>query len=604
MKMKTSHLILILVLILFSAIALSTEVLSNQQLYLSAENVPWWNENWRYRWSINVTNPFTSSLYDFQVNVSLNFTNFDFTQAKADGSDLRFIYYNSTDGTQNELNYWIESWNSTAWKASIRIKVPYIPANNTIGIYVYYGNPDAESVSNFDAAFQKLMADEHTVALWHFDEGQGSKTQDASKYSNLGFLYNTTWNRDATFSYGSALAFNGNNSYMEVSYSPSLDLVEAFAVEAWVKPNDTYNGQFILVKKADSFWGFNYALGIGGQPGGATAFNKAWFSYYSIEDGQRYIISNVTLESEKWCHIIGVKEGYHNRLYVNSSLVAYSVDESQTPRVGKEPLYIGAFLAPGYGKVSSFFNGTIDEVRILNRVLTTPEVKADYEHRKYVFPEPTVTVKPLIALTVLEPKSTKIGGTVTFTINVTSGYERVANLSVNVLNNSQIITALHTNKIAETLWRTTEWDTTRYPDGTYQLRAEALDISGNTLSINLNQIEIEQTTTYKIITYLSIMIIPITSILIMTTPLILVLKGFKPKWHHFLFFPALFIALMATYDIFKPTWENMFSTSPWASTIFTFSIIIAMFILWTTTLKEKSRKKTASLQKRCAITAK
>lgn len=587
-KMKASLSILILVLILFSAIALSTEVLSSPQVYLSAKNVPWWNGNWNYRWPIIVTNPSTNSLYDYQVNVLLNFTNFDFTQAKADGSDLRFIYYNSTDGTQNELNYWVESWNSTAWQASTWIKVPYIPAKDTITIYIYYGNPNAESISNFDAVFQKLTADESTVALWHFDEGKGNMTYDATKYANNGFLYNTTWGKDATFTSGSSLKFNGNNSYVEVPYSQSLDLVENLTVEAWIKPNDTYNSQFILVKKADPSFSFNYALGIGGQPGGANAFNKAWFSYYSIEGGQRYIISNVTLEPGNWYQIVGVKEGWSNWLYINGSLAAYSVDENQTLKIGNQPLYIGAFLSPSNGITGSFFNGTIDEVRILNRTLTAPEVEADYEHRQYTSPQPTVTVNPLIELTVLEPKSTKIGGTVTFIVNVTSGYEVVTSLSVEVLNNSQIFSILNATKISKTVWQTTEWDTTKYAEGTYLLQADVLHVSGNTLTIDLTQIQIEQSVTYKIITFLSMMLIPITSMMILIIPLILVFKGFKPKWYHFLFFPALFIILMATYDVFGPAWENILSANTWASTIFTFSIVMAMLILWATTLNKET----------------
>jgi hypothetical protein len=600
MTMKTKRCIFILASALFSIIALSRNSPCNSQAYLSDQNVPWWNENWNHRWLINITNPSANRIYGYQLNIQLNFTNLNFAQAKADGSDLRFIYYNSTDASQNELNYWIKSWNSTAWKASIWIMVPYIPANETITIYMYYGNSNAESHSNFDTVFQKLTADEYTVALWRFDEGGGNKTYDASKYGNHGFLYNTTWNRDATFSTGSSLELNGNNSYVEVPYSASLKLVEAFTIEAWVKPNDTYNGQFVLVKKSSPYWGFNYALGIGGKPGGANALDKVWFSYYSVEDGQRYIISNITLESEKWYHITGVKEGYQNWLYVNSIPVAHSIDANQTPIAGDQPLYIGAFLAPGYGIATGFFNGTIDEARILNRALTAPEVKADYEHRKYVFPEPLVTVKPLhlIELTVIEPKTMKIGGTATFSINVTSGYDRAVNLSLKVLNNSQIIFTLNATKISETIWRTTEWDTTKLPEATYQLQAEVLDISGNTLTINLTQIQVEQSTTYKILTSLSLMIIPISSIIIITIPLLLVLKGFKPKWYHFLFFPALFIILMATYDALNSTWENIFSTNPWASTALTLSIVTAMFILWTTTLKEEKDQENAKEKSR------
>jgi hypothetical protein len=583
-KMKTSHSILILLLTLFSAIALGTEVLSSPQAYLSTENVPWWNENWKYRWPINVTNTSTSSSYDYQVNVLLNFTNFDFTKAKADGSDLRFIYYNSPDETQNELNYWIETWNYTAWKASIWTKVPRKPTNDTITIYIYYGNPDAEGISNFDAVFQKLTADENTVALWHFDEGEGNKTLDASKYSNHGFIYNTTWDRDASFTSGSSLEFKGNNSYVEVLHSPSVDLVDAFTIEVWVKPHFLKSPQHaydlanpIIVKVE------NYMFGIWN--------NSVRLLFKSVENGTRIYHADYNFSIDKWYHIAAVYTitDWTVRFYVDGFFVGSSTDPTppQTPEPSTNPINI----AQG----SQMY---VDEVRILSKALTAPEVKADYEHRKYVFPEPIISVKPLhpIELTVLEPKSTKIGGTVTFTIIVTSGYDRVIALSAKVRNNSQIISILNATKISETTWQTTEWDTTKHPEAIYQLQAEVLHISGNTLTINLTQIQVEQSTTFKILSSLTAMAIPILSIIIIAIPLALLLKGFKPKWFHFLFFPALFVTLMATYDLLKPTWENIFSQNPWASTTLTLSIVMAMFILWTTTLKEEKEVKLSRIQ--------
>jgi hypothetical protein len=577
--MKTKRWILIPALILFGTIALNRTLPFSSQAYIQAQSVLWWNTNWEYRWPINITNPSTNSLYNYQINVLLNFTNFDFTKANVYGSDLRFIYYNSTDGTQNELNHWIESWNYTSWKASILIKVPYIPANNTITIYMYYGNPDAESVRNFDAVFQKLIADEYTVALWHFDEGGGNETHDASKYGNHGVLHNSTWDRDATFTFGSSLKFDGSNSYVEVPHSSSLNLVEAFTIEAWVKPHHLKSpGPFpagaydlanpIIVKS------HNYMFGIWN--------NSIRFLFKSAENGTRIYHTSYNFSIDKWYHIAAVYTitDWTVRFYVDGFFVGSSTDPTppQTPQPSTNPI-----------NIAQGSQMCIDEVRILSRALTAPEVKADYEHQKYVYPEPIVTVKPLklFELTILEPIFTKIGGTVTFIINVTSGYHRVANLSIEVLNNSQIISILNATQISETIWRTTEWDTTKHSEATYQLQAEVLDISGNTLTINLTQIQVEQSITFKILTSLFLMIIPISSIIIIAISLILALKGFKAKWYHFVLFPALFITLMATYDTLKPVWENIFSTNPWASTIFTFSIVMAMFILWTTTLKEE-----------------
>jgi hypothetical protein len=64
-------------------------------------------------------------------------------KARLDYGDIRFT---DSDGT-TQLNYWQEA-DGKFW-----VKVPSIPANSTKTIYVYYGNPNATSLSNGDATF-------------------------------------------------------------------------------------------------------------------------------------------------------------------------------------------------------------------------------------------------------------------------------------------------------------------------------------------------------------------------------------------------------------------------------------------------------------------
>ncbi|RLE43603.1 hypothetical protein DRJ16_03615 [Candidatus Woesearchaeota archaeon] len=130
--------------------------------FLTSTTSAWWNESWQYRKEIAITNTNDEVLTDYQVLVILNETNFDFSHANENGSDIRFV--GEDDATS--LNYWIESWNSTAQTAKIWIKVPSIPANNSTKIYMYYGNPEAESMSNGHAVFEQFDDFSYTVARW------------------------------------------------------------------------------------------------------------------------------------------------------------------------------------------------------------------------------------------------------------------------------------------------------------------------------------------------------------------------------------------------------------------------------------------------------
>ena len=52
-----------------------------------------------------------------------------------------------------KLPYYIESWDSQNERAKVWAKVPKIPANGSVDLYIYYGNPPAVSESNPEAVF-------------------------------------------------------------------------------------------------------------------------------------------------------------------------------------------------------------------------------------------------------------------------------------------------------------------------------------------------------------------------------------------------------------------------------------------------------------------
>ncbi len=92
-----------------------------------------------YRRPITIDNTGSSySLTDYQIKVTLTTSNFDYSKAKSDGSDIRFT---DSDGV-TILDYWIEKWN-TSGTSILWVKVPNIPASSTKTIYMYYGNPTA-----------------------------------------------------------------------------------------------------------------------------------------------------------------------------------------------------------------------------------------------------------------------------------------------------------------------------------------------------------------------------------------------------------------------------------------------------------------------------
>jgi len=151
---------------------------------LDLDEWAWWNTSWPYRQNISITGQGAGDLTDYQIKLELNSTNVgaNFNWSN-NGNDLRFTWLNTTSNTEQEINYWIESWSSTAQTATVWIKVPFIGNTSTETVYMYYGNPDATSESNQAAVCPGGSPDDYCYDLYDdFEDG----VIDTSKWETFG----------------------------------------------------------------------------------------------------------------------------------------------------------------------------------------------------------------------------------------------------------------------------------------------------------------------------------------------------------------------------------------------------------------------------------
>ena len=120
---------------------------SDFQVRGSRVKMDWWDFNWNYRQEISIQDQRGGNLTDYPVKINFNLTNFNYTKADANGSDIRFV-----DSDENNYEYWIEKWNASG-ESRILLKIPNIPANGERKVRMYYGNPIAESRSNGSTVF-------------------------------------------------------------------------------------------------------------------------------------------------------------------------------------------------------------------------------------------------------------------------------------------------------------------------------------------------------------------------------------------------------------------------------------------------------------------
>ena len=104
----------------------------------------YWNKEWTIRKQITIDpgaagTPIAGSIGTVALLLRLHDGNFNFAEAKDDGSDIRFVA--SDDKTL--LPYHIEKYDSLLDEAFVWVKVPDVKANSKITIWLYYGNGKA-----------------------------------------------------------------------------------------------------------------------------------------------------------------------------------------------------------------------------------------------------------------------------------------------------------------------------------------------------------------------------------------------------------------------------------------------------------------------------
>ena len=112
-----------------------------------------WDGSWNYRVPLSIDNAKVASEHEFAVPVSLDALPLSFwTHSGVNGNDLRFV---SGDGDNaKELPYWLASWHEDTHTGLAWVRVPKMSTGTTTNIYLYYGDKDAESLSDAAAPFR------------------------------------------------------------------------------------------------------------------------------------------------------------------------------------------------------------------------------------------------------------------------------------------------------------------------------------------------------------------------------------------------------------------------------------------------------------------
>lgn len=197
------------------------------------------------------------------------------------------------------------------------------------------------------------------AGFWRFEEGSGSLVIDSSIYGDNGTITGAAYNssKGGNLTGGYALVFDGVADVVSIPDAPQLNLNESYTVSAWIKPLSV-DGLNTIVSKAESVWELNTIVYAGSLMAG----------FENCADDNFFGSGGVIIK-DKWQHIAHIYNGTKVIGYIDGVKV-FEVDGSGVPCLSGYALGVGSSLQG----LRYYFNGSIDEVIIFNRSLSSGEV--------------------------------------------------------------------------------------------------------------------------------------------------------------------------------------------------------------------------------------
>ena len=198
------------------------------------------------------------------------------------------------------------------------------------------------------------------VGYWPLDATSGSVATNAAWVGNNGVVSGATWNASGRF--GGCLTFNGVNSTVQITNPVVNDFTLAF----WVKTTQT---------AGTPQWYNGAGLVDGDVPGGANDFGTALVGGkfgFGTGNPDTTVVSTTSINDGAWHQCVATRQEATGTLsvYVDGSFQATGTATKNTLSAPANLL----FGATG----GNYFNGSLDEVKIFTRTLSSNEVAALY----------------------------------------------------------------------------------------------------------------------------------------------------------------------------------------------------------------------------------
>lgn len=296
----------------------------------------------------------------FPVLIRLTPSNFDFSQAQANGADIRF-----TKSDNTFLPHEVERWDPVTGLAEVWVNVDTLYGNDGYqSLMMYWGNTAASSGSNGSSVFDTGRG---FLSVWHLGDtpvGNASiKDQTANGHHGtpLG-EFSAADLVDGLI--GKGLNFRGMNSTIYIG--KGVKTGPAFTLETWVFSTIYEPQRFMCDQNGYSLWYDEVKKG----------FRLEYRDKYAWRGIPQDGGTVQPMTTGEWYYLAGTFDGDRVRLYINGTLATASDSIGSAPRASTDSLLIGSAWHLEH------VQGVMDEVRIESLPRSDDWIKLCYMNQK------------------------------------------------------------------------------------------------------------------------------------------------------------------------------------------------------------------------------
>jgi len=325
-------------------------------------------DGWGARAPITIqSSQVTGTHSDFPVYMDLAQMPSSFwSKVQSDGGDVRVTTSDGETLVPHEVSF-IDTGNQ---QGALWLKpAADVTDQSDLDLFVYYDNSDASALPVTDPNGRNAVWSNGYLAVSHLEESSGNAI-DATGNGNDANVNGAT--QGSSGKIGDAYEFDGSDDFLKGVQNLGISGDAELTMCAWIKWNgNSWNSDF------PSFMGNNTTRASDEGLSFTVKEGRPAIDFWS----NRWRADNA-LNVKQWYHVCGTKtpgmvDAQNSAVYVDGNEVAASAESSDTPNISDSPLIVGRLEDDS----SRYFDGLIDEVRYLDRAVSSDWVATEHANQ-------------------------------------------------------------------------------------------------------------------------------------------------------------------------------------------------------------------------------